>query len=89
MGDDIGLGSVTVCRLSPFYGHRRHTHHCTLHYGKNQNKPQPELMSSPHNNITLDPTKIFEIPALLPQHQMRLQKSFSPIMHTLHIAKLY
>ena len=31
----------------------------------------------------VDPTKIFEIPALLPQHQMRLQKSFSPIMHTL------
>ena len=53
MGDDIGLGSVTDCRLCRFYGHKQHTQ---LHQAApRQKSKQMHLvsMASPLNNITL------------------------------------
>ena len=44
MGDDMGLGSVTGCCLWSLGNHRLHTQ---LHYGKNQNKWNPNRCHHP------------------------------------------
>ena len=49
MGDNIGSGSVTDCLLRPFSDLKGHTQQCSaeLHYGKNQNKPNPNRCHRP------------------------------------------
>jgi hypothetical protein len=48
-GDATETGHVTDCSLSPFFGLKLHSQHCTLAYGKKVNKTQPAHMSSPLN----------------------------------------
>ena len=49
MGDVIGLGSVTDCRLRSFSNHRRHTQQCRAAPQQKSKQTQPEPMSSPIN----------------------------------------
>ena len=49
MGDDIGSGSVTDCRLRLFSDHRWDTQQCRAAPRQKSNQTQPEPMSSPIN----------------------------------------
>ena len=49
MGDDIGLGSVTDCRLRSDYDLRRHTQQYRATPRQKSKQTQPEQMSSPIN----------------------------------------
>ena len=49
MGDDIGSGSLTDCRLRSFSDHRRHTQQCRTAPWQKSKQMQPKTMSSPIN----------------------------------------
>ena len=51
MGDDIGLGSVTDCRLRSFCDHRQHTQQCRAAPLQKSKQIQPQPMSSPINYV--------------------------------------
>ena len=49
MGDDIGLGSVTDCRLRSDSDLRQHTQQCRAAPWQKSKQMQPKPMSSPIN----------------------------------------